>query len=298
MAPRKKSKAKKPTETMRQKQMRLRREAAAQKAAKNQKALPPGKKGGALAKTQQAKPDSPRRTKALQKQQAAAKGTQGGSRVGQPSGSANRMYGANVVNKAVKKAVRTANATKAAKVAGRAAVALGIAAEVKEMADRAKRDAERNKKLGRRPFEELRGGNRSTAKGGQGNRGRNAKPTASKPKASEKEVAALTQKGGLFYQGPGKPKAAAKAPAAKPAAKAPAAKPAAKKPAAKAPARSKTYSQADMMRDIRAGDRAAARSKELKKLQELREEAKRKSLEQAKKNRKRRNTTARGPRER
>ena len=61
------------------------------------------------------------------------------------------------------------------------------------------------------------------------------------------------------------------------------------------PARSSTYSQADMMKDIRAADRASARSKELKKLQELREEAKRKSLEQAKKNRERGNRP-RGPR--
>ena len=61
------------------------------------------------------------------------------------------------------------------------------------------------------------------------------------------------------------------------------------------PARSSTYSQADMMRDIRAADKASDRTKELKKLQELREEAKRTSLEQAKKNRERGNRP-RGPR--
>ena len=72
--------------------------------------------------------------------------------------------------------------------------------------------------------------------------------------------------------------------------------PAAAKPKPKPkPARSSTYSQAAMMKDIRASDRAAARSKELKKLQELREEAKKKSLEQAKKNRARGNRP-RGPR--
>jgi len=75
------------------------------------------------------------------------------------------------------------------------------------------------------------------------------------------------------------------------------AKPAAAKPKPKpAPARSSTYSQAAMMKDIRAADSAAARSKELKKLQELREEAKKKSLEQAKKNRARGNSRPRGPR--
>ena len=62
--------------------------------------------------------------------------------------------------------------------------------------------------------------------------------------------------------------------------------PTAAKPKPKpAPARSSTYSQAAMMKDIRAGEAAAARSKELKKLQELREEAKKKSLAKAKKNR-------------
>ena len=55
------------------------------------------------------------------------------------------------------------------------------------------------------------------------------------------------------------------------------------------------YSQAAMMKDIRAADSAAARSKELKKLQELREEAKKKSLAQAKKNRAR-GSRPRGPR--
>ena len=86
-----------------------------------------------------------------------------------------------------------------------------------------------------------------------------------------------------------KPQPAAAKPKPKP-------KPAAAKPKPKPkPARSSTYSQAAMMKDIRASDRAAARSKELKKLQELREEAKKKSLEQAKKNRARGNRP-RGPR--
>ena len=76
----------------------------------------------------------------------------------------------------------------------------------------------------------------------------------------------------------------------------PAAKTEAAKPKPKPqPARSSTYSQAAMMKDIRAGEAAAARSKELKKLQELREEAKKKSLAQAKKNRARGNGP-RGPR--
>lgn len=213
--------------------------AAKPAAPKAQKALPPGKKGGALAKTTQAKPENPRRTRAFAKQTQAAKGTKGGTRVGQPAGSANRMYGANVVGKAVKRAQRAAAVSKAGKIAGRAAVPLGMAAEVKEMSDRAKRDAERNKKLGRRPFEELRADSNksSTTRKGQGSRKPAAKPKA---KATDKEVAALTKKGGIFYQGPGKPKGD------KPARKnvtptaAPKIKPQAKKPAGKKPAKPQT----------------------------------------------------------
>ena len=235
MAPRK-SKAKKSTETMRQRQQRLLREQRAAKALKNQKALPPGKKGGELTKTTQTKPENPRRTRAYAKQTEAAKGTKGGARVGQPAGSANRMYGANVVGKAVSRAQRAAAVSKAGKIAGRAAVPLGAAAEVKEMSDRAKRDAERNKKLNRRPFEELRADSRTRPSGsstrtGQGSR----KPTA--PKPTDKQTAALTQKGGIFYRGDSKPKAEKPQPArqnvtpSKPRVKAQTKPPAGKKPA-------------------------------------------------------------------
>ena len=88
---------------------------------------------------------------------------------------------------------------------------------------------------------------------------------------------------------------------AKPAATAPKPKPKPKPTAAKPkpkPARSSTYSHADMMKDIRASDREAARSKELEKLKKLREEAKQKSLKIGRQKRSRRNTTARGPRDR
>ena len=190
MAPRK-SKAKKSTETMRQRQLRLLREQRAAKARQNQKALPPGKKGGELAKAGESKPENPRRTRAYAKQAEAAKGTRGGTRVGQPPGSANRMYGANVVGKAVSRAQRAAAVSKAGKIAGRAAVPLGMAAEVKEMSDRAKRDAERNKKLGRRPFEELRADSRTRRSSGSTRRGQNSKrPVANLPSNYKKTEAA------------------------------------------------------------------------------------------------------------
>lgn len=49
---------------------------------------------------------SARRTAAQAKLDQAAKGTSGGTRVGQPAGEANRMYGANRVNAAVERALR------------------------------------------------------------------------------------------------------------------------------------------------------------------------------------------------
>lgn len=78
MAPRKKSKGKKPAETMRQRQMRLRKMEKQLKTAKKQ--LPPGKKGGALVKSGPSKPMSPRLKAALDKKARAARGTTGGSR--------------------------------------------------------------------------------------------------------------------------------------------------------------------------------------------------------------------------
>ena len=75
---RKKSKGKKPPETMRQRQMRLRKMEKQLKGAKKQ--LPPGKKGGALVKSGPSKPMSPRLKAALDKKARAAKGTTGGSR--------------------------------------------------------------------------------------------------------------------------------------------------------------------------------------------------------------------------
>ena len=93
----------------------------------------------------------------------------------------------------------------ASRALGALGIAGGTAAEIQKMRDRAARDAERNKKLNRRPFEELRADSRTRPSGsstqtGQGSR----KPTA--PKPTDKQIAALTQKGGIFYQGPGKPK--------------------------------------------------------------------------------------------
>ena len=69
--------ARKPRETMRQRQMRLRRMQQAMKG--STKKLPPGKKGGSIVKSGSATPENPRRTKARFKSAASAKGKKGSS---------------------------------------------------------------------------------------------------------------------------------------------------------------------------------------------------------------------------
>lgn len=89
------------------------------------KALPPGKTGGQLAK--QSTPPNQRRLQAKAKLDNAAQGTTGPNRVGQPSGAANRVYGANVVNNAVRRAQGSARLGRNISVGrgGAAATALG-----------------------------------------------------------------------------------------------------------------------------------------------------------------------------
>lgn len=185
MAPRKKSKAKKPTETMRQKQMRLRREALARKAA-SRKALPPGKKGGPLAKTTKALPAG-KTAKAL------PPGKKGGA-----------------LSRAVRGVKGVGPNAAVGRLAGRIAVPLGMVSTVAGMRDRSKRDAERNKRLGRKPFQELRDAASSkgnTKRRGQGSRARTGptisktkRPMANLPKDYKKTEAAA-------FKGAQKPKA-------------------------------------------------------------------------------------------
>jgi len=247
MAARKKSKAKKPTETMRQKQMRLRREAAAAKA----KAAAKPKSGSTMVNR-----NKPTMRKLAAKAAQSRKRASGRPLVRKPEldkakkpsikKGASALRGRvdapkNLANMTSKlKAARAARGVRGALgKAGRALVPLGMATEVMSMRNRSKRDAERNKKLNRRPFEELRADNYKPNPNRRGQGSRPRKPAA-KPKADPKAVARLTQPGGLFYRGPKpgskpKPKPAAK-PAAKPASKPkpkPAAKPAAKKPTPK-----------------------------------------------------------------
>ena len=105
MAPRKRVKGKKPTETMRQRQQRLLREqrAARNKNVRSQKALPPkATTGGRRYSSGTA---SSRRAQAAAKQVRAAQGTKGTTvRQGQPAGAANRRFGADRVARSVRRA--------------------------------------------------------------------------------------------------------------------------------------------------------------------------------------------------
>lgn len=95
-------------------------------------ALPPGRRGGAIVR-QETKPENPRRTSARARQNTASKGTTGPNRVGQPAGSANRMFGANRVNQAVNRAVASTRLGNLAKGAGRLALPVAIASQIADV---------------------------------------------------------------------------------------------------------------------------------------------------------------------
>ena len=170
MAPRKRVKGKKPTETMRQRQQRLLREqrAARNKNVRSQKALTSkSTTGGRRYSTGTA---SSRRAQAAAKQARAAQGTKGTTvRQGQPAGAANRYYGADRVARSVRRAQIETAARKFAsgKRGAASAIAIGAAlGEAYKKTNRAK--AESGRGAGRRTF--------------------NEKPKAKKPKKAESKV--------------------------------------------------------------------------------------------------------------
>lgn len=169
-----------------------------------------GRVGGSSSKpsisSSQQGPQSPtRRQAATAKANAAARGTTGPNRVGQPAGSANRVYGANRVNAAVNRAV---NATRSARIAnvknGNLAI-VGLTAanaiQDKLLSPKAlerKRANEINKNtfyashnpLKPKPAQAY-GPGGSPSGSGQG-QAQQRKP------ATAKQVSALTDKGGIF----------------------------------------------------------------------------------------------------
>jgi hypothetical protein len=234
---------------------------------------PPAKKGGALAKTEQAKPENPRRTQARAKQAEAAKGTKGADRVGQPEGSANRKYGANRVNAAVSRAQRSAAARSATKLAGRVTLPLAIINQIADIA----RVAKENQRFSKYKKEEE---SKKAAQSGQ--YGRYGQPSSQVK--SEKDKPA-----------PAKP--AAK-PAPKPAAKpAPKPKPAAAKTAPKPAAKEyygpggkpKRASLKEQVADLKKSGTGSQRFKEMA------EKARKEMMEKRKKQSKSRSTGSRKP---
>jgi hypothetical protein len=94
-------------------------------------ALPPGRSGGALATRPPTQ--STRQANARAQLRDASRGSTGPNRVGQPAGSANRMYGANVVNNSVNRAVAATRLANLGKLAKRAAVPLAIGSQLADI---------------------------------------------------------------------------------------------------------------------------------------------------------------------
>jgi len=287
MAPRKKSKAKKPAETMRQRQMRLRAE---QQAAK--------KTAGALTKTKTSKPTSTKVEKVKVKDVTPSKSQlqiKGGS--GQKALPPGTKGGA--LGRAVRGVKGSTGSAAVGKLIGKIATPLAAAGEVKEMSDRAKRDRERNIKTGNTPFRGS-GNYRRAAEAREGTtkrdrQGRQVKKVQGLPadyKATEAKAFAAAPK----------PKTTPKAEPAKQ--QAPSRKPASvsQKPKAQPPKLSEAEQKKRAAAAAKKKADAAAMKAELLKIRKAelaaeRQKAYKKSLEQAKKNRARGNTTARGPRD-
>jgi len=286
MAPRKKSKAKKPAETMRQKQMRLRAE---QQAA--------NKKSGALTKTKTSKPTSTRVEKVKVKDVTPSK-----SQLKIKGGSAQKILPPGKKGGALGRAVRGVKGVgpnaAVGRLVGKIATPLAAAGEVKEMSDRAKRDRERNIKTGNTPFRGS-GNYRRAAEAREGTtkrdrQGRLIKKVQGLPadyKATEAKAFAAAPKPKTTPKAePAKQQAPSRKSAPvqqKPKAQSPTLSAAEKKKRADAAAKKKAdaaFMKAELLK-IRKAELAAERQKAYKK-----------SLEQAKKNRERGNTTARGPR--
>jgi len=287
MAPRKKSKAKKPAETMRQKQMRLRAE---QQAA--------NKKSGALTKTKTSKPTSTRVEKVKVKDVTPSK-----SQLKIKGGSAQKILPPGKKGGALGRAVRGVKGVgpnaAVGRLVGKIATPLAAAGEVKEMSDRAKRDRERNIKTGNTPFRGS-GNYRRAAEAREGTtkrdrQGRLIKKVQGLPadyKATEAKAFAAAPK----------PKTTPKAEPAKQQAPSRKSAPVQQKSKAQSPTLSaaEKKKRADSAAKKKAD--AAFMKAELLKIRKAelaaeRQKAYKKSLEQAKKNRERGNTTARGPRD-
>tara|TARA_Y100000992_G_scaffold293414_1_gene252018 strand:- start:2697 stop:3626 length:930 start_codon:yes stop_codon:yes gene_type:complete len=187
MAPRKRTKGTKPKETMRQRQMRLRKMERALKSAKKQ--LPPGKKGGAMVKAGSSKPMSPRAKAALDRQKRAAQGSKGGT---------TRMGGRGLPKQTLRLppgGKTAANLMKNAKVAGgpgQAIAAIGLAlqgvATAQDIAASLKR-GEGYARLPKMVAKALTAKAPARTKGATNRRGRTTKPVTGSSKSTTKPKA-------------------------------------------------------------------------------------------------------------
>ena len=94
-------------------------------------ALPPGRSGGALATRPPTQ--STRQANAKARLRDASRGSTGPNRVGQPAGSANRMFGANVVNNSVNRAIAATRLAGLSTAAQRLLLPVAIANQAKNV---------------------------------------------------------------------------------------------------------------------------------------------------------------------
>ena len=183
------------------------------------RSLPPGNKGGAI--KSKVKPQGSVSAKSAIKAaelERAKQGTKGPTRTGQPSGSANRKYGANVVKGATQRALRSAAFRTSAKggAAGLAMTAAEIAARQGALGGKVKnefeqgdarmdrflknplkKDTTKEKTFKSKPSRKTSGGN--TNRRGRRITSSSSKPSSSKPtkSGSSESAASLARKQGL-----------------------------------------------------------------------------------------------------
>jgi hypothetical protein len=238
-------------------------------------ALPPGRSGGALATRPPTQ--STRQANARAQLRDASRGSTGPNRVGQPAGSANRMYGANVVNNSVNRAVAATRLAGLGKAVGKVALPAAIATQAMDVVGGFQ-------KLANHPFLKGKGG-KPTPSAGRRTNPNAAKPAKPKPQRQGPAVPARlanSPKPANLPKPTPKPKpSSATTPSrsstpARPAASRPAAsRPAATPAKAKPPAASKpTVAQTSGIGPVKSGTEYASKkgsiSESVRQLREMR----------------------------
>jgi hypothetical protein len=229
-------------------------------------ALPPGRSGGALATRPPTQ--STRQANARAQLRDASRGSTGPNRVGQPAGSANRMYGANVVNNSVNRAVAATRLANLGKLAKRAAVPLAIGSQLADI----KGGFER---MAKSPFIQKMGkGGKPAPSAGRRTNPKAAKPAKPKP---QRQLPKPTPKPTVTKAAAPSPRKVAPTPA-KPKPKAPAK---AKPPAASKP----TVAQTSGIGPVKSGAAYASKkgsiSESVRQLREMRAASVRRQTGQA-----------------